>query len=212
MSVALQVSLRESSGRRSSRRIRNSGQVPAILYGHGEPNVSLAVNGDSLRAALKKHAHVVTLTGGVDQEALIKDVQYDYLGVEILHIDFGRVSKGERLELSMPVHLKGEAPGVREGAVVTLVLHEVQLSCPVSNVPADLHIDVTDLHVDQSIHASDIKLPEGVRLVTDPSAVVVTCTVPVLEVEETTGPAEPELIEEKGKSDEEGEGGEGGEE
>ena len=206
MSVALQVSLRESSGRRSSRRIRSSGQIPAILYGHGEPNVALAVNSDALRAALKKHAHVVTLTGGVDQEALIKDVQYDYLGVEILHIDFGRVSKGERLELSMPVHTKGEAPAVREGGVVTLVLHEIQISCPVSNVPNDLMIDVTGLHMDQSLHASDIKLPEGVQLVTDPSAVVVTCTAPVIEVEEATGPAEPEVIEEKGKSDEDGEG------
>src|SRR5687767_12395120 len=108
MSVALQVSLRESFGRRSSLRVRNSGQVPAILYGHGEPNVALTVGVDALRAALKKHAHVVTLAGAVDQEALIKDVQYDYLGVEILHIDFGRVSKGERLELSIAIHAKGE--------------------------------------------------------------------------------------------------------
>lgn len=208
MSVALQVSLRESSGRRSSRRIRSSGQVPAILYGHGEPNVALAVSGDALRAALKKHAHVVTLAGGVDQEALIKDVQYDYLGVEILHVDFGRVSKGERLELSIPVHAKGEAPAVREGGVVTLVLHEVQISCPATNVPDDLAIDVSKLHLNQSLHASDMKLPEGVQLVTDPSAVVVTCTAPVTEVEEATAASEPEVIEEKGKSGEEGEGGE----
>jgi large subunit ribosomal protein L25 len=205
MSVALQVSLRESFGRRSSRRVRNSGQVPAILYGHGEPNVALAVGVDAVRAALKKHAHVVTLSGAVDQEALIKDVQYDYLGVEILHIDFGRVSKGERLELSVTVHAKGEAPAVREGGVVTLVLHEVEISCPATNVPDELTIDVSGLHMNQSLHASDIKLPDGVQLVTDASAVVVTCTAPVTEVEAAAAPAEPEVIEEKGKSDEAGE-------
>lgn len=205
MSVALQVSLRESFGRRSSLRARSSGQVPAILYGHGEPNVALTVSVDALRAALKKHAHVVTLSGAVDQEALIKDVQYDYLGVEILHIDFGRVSKGERLELSIPVHIKGEAPAIREGAVLTHVLHEVEISCPVASVPDDLTIDVSGLHLNQSLHASDIKLPEGVELVTDASAVVVTCTAPVAEVEATAGPAEPEVIDEKGKSEEGGE-------
>lgn len=205
MSVALQVSLRESFGRRSSLRVRNSGQVPAILYGHGEPNVALTVGVDALRAALKKHAHVVTLSGAVDQEALIKDVQYDYLGVEILHIDFGRVSKGERLELSIAVHIKGEAPAIREGAVLTHVLHEVEISCPVANVPDELTIDVSGLHMNQSLHASDIKLPEGVQLVTDASAVVVTCTAPVADVEAAAGPAEPEVIEEKGKSDEDGE-------
>ena len=205
MSVALQVSLRESFGRRSSLRVRNSGQVPAILYGHGEPNVALTVSVDALRAALKKHAHVVTLSGAVDQEALIKDVQYDYLGVEILHIDFGRVSKGERLELSIAVHIKGEAPAIREGAVLTHVLHEVEISCPATSVPDELTIDVSGLHMNQSLHASDIKLPEGVQLVTDASAVVVTCTAPVAEVEAAGGPAEPEVIEEKGKSDEDGE-------
>lgn len=205
MSVALQVSLRESFGRRSSRRVRNSGQVPAILCGHGEPNVALAVGVDAVRAALKKHAHVVTLSGAVDQEALIKDVQYDYLGVEILHIDFGRVSKGERLELAVTVHAKGEAPAVREGGVVTLVLHEVEISCPAASVPDELTIDVSGLHMNQSLHASDIKLPEGVQLVTDGSAVVVTCTAPATEVEAAAAPAEPEVIEEKGKSDEAGE-------
>lgn len=200
MSVALQVSLRESFGRRSSLRARYAGQVPAILYGHGEPNVALTVSADAFRAVLKKHAHVVTLSGAVDQEAQIKDVQYDYLGVHILHIDFGRVSKGERLELSVAVHLKGDAPAAREGAVITHALHEVEISCPVSNVPDELFLDVTGLHINQALHASDLKLPEGVTLVTPADAVIVSCAAPAVEVEPAAGPVEPQVIE-KAKSE-----------
>lgn len=203
MSLALQVSLRDSFGRRSSRKVRNSGKVPAILYGHGEPNVALEVEADALRMALKKHAHVVTLAGAVDQEAQIRDVQYDCFGIEVLHVDFGRVSKGERLELTVALHLKGDAPGLREGGLVTHVLHELEISCPVSSVPDELIVDVKDLHINQTLHASDVKLPEGVELVTSPDAVVVTCTAPAAEVEPTAGPAEPEVIE-KGKGDAEG--------
>jgi large subunit ribosomal protein L25 len=208
MSDQLTVKLRETTGKRRNRRLRDAGQIPAVLYGHGEPSVSLQAPADELEAALRHGAQVLHLQGDVDQQALIRDIQWDWKGQEVLHIDFYRVVKGEKVEATIPIRLKGEAPGVREGGVLNQVLHEVDIVCPVMSLPESFEVSINDLQLNGSISVAELELPEGASLVSEDDEPIVTCNEAVEAPEEEEAPvegAEPEVIGRK----EEDEGEEG---
>lgn len=192
------------------RRMRDQGVVPAVLYGHKQSNVNLEITSDQVRAAVRHGARLVDLAGDVQETALIRQVQWDAFGVEVLHLDLTRVSSDEAVELVLPVHLKGTAAGTREGGVVEHIKHEVKILCPVVSIPEHLTLNVNNLHVGQSLTLADLPLPAGAKLLTDAGEIVVMCVTPV-EVDETAAtaePGEPEVIgrkkdEEEGAADEE---------
>lgn len=207
MSDVLHVEIRPQRGTRAARKLRAAGQIPAVLYGHGEENVSLTVKHEELEAAVRHRAHLVNLEGGVTESALIQSLQWDTFGVEILHADLFRVRKGEKHEAVVAVQLRGEAPGAKEGGIVQLVLHELEILCPVELIPDVFEVKVNELHLHQEITASQIPLPQGATLITAPESVVVHCieasrvAAPDEAVVEGEG-AEPEVI---GRKKEEGE-------
>ena len=195
MSEALKVEKRTSSGKRASKQLRYQGIVPVVLYGHKEETLSLTVAADQLRAALRHGARVVDLTGAVNEKAFIREMQWDPFGAHILHVDFTRVSLDERLQVEVPVTLRGESPGVKEGGHIEILLHSVEIDCLAVAIPEKVELKIGELGLDQSLHASNIELPAGVTLVTDPEEVVVHCALPVVESEEEGGDgAEPEII------------------
>lgn len=208
MSDTLQVELREAVGSRSSQRLRASGMLPATLYGHKEDAVSLAVSTKEMRKALSLRVKVVNLTGAADGQALVQDVQWDTFHRDLLHIDFLRVSAGEKVHVTVPVELKGEAVGSRDGGVVEQLMQTVELEAAPANIPEVLHLNIETLEFGGTITASHISdLPDGAELVTDANAVVVRCVkaagAPSLDdVAEESG--QPEVI--GGKSDDEKEG------
>ena len=108
----LEVQIRDSRGTRNARRLRQAGSVPAVLYGHGQETVNLSVSSEQFVAAIRHGSRVVALAGAVDQTALIRDVQWDTFGIEVLHVDFARVSASELVTTMVQVELRGEAPGV----------------------------------------------------------------------------------------------------
>ena len=180
-----------------ARRLRRRGEVPAVLYGHGGNAVSLSVPSDALKAVIRHGSRVVALTGAVNEQALLSELQWDVYGTEVLHLDLVRVVEGEKVHLHIAVELRGEAPGAKEGGAVELVMHEIEIDCPVMSIPEKLVVSIRELQLEQHIAAGDIRLPEGATLLTDPEAVVVTChRVVDQEVEEvpTGETAEPELI------------------
>ena len=206
MAETLNVQKRDSRGTRDARRMRRTGVIPAVLYGHGEQNISLTIQSAEITAAVRHGSRVVDLSGAIKEKALIKNLQWDVYGTEVLHVDFSRVSEHERVEVSVPVKLRGQAPGVKEGGVIEHVIHEVEIDCEAVSIPDHVEISVNDLHMDGALTADKIKLPEGVKLLTDPEAVIVHCVPPAAEAEEEgagTG-AEPEVIGRKAE-DEEGE-------
>jgi large subunit ribosomal protein L25 len=206
MADTLNVQMRDSRGKRNARRLRETGTIPAVLYGHGEQNMSLAVQASELAAVVRHGGRVVDLGGALKEKALIKNLQWDVFGTEVLHIDFSRVSEHERVEVSVPVVLRGQAPGVKEGGVIEHLLHEVEIDCEAVSMPDHVEISVKDLHLNGELTAAQIKLPEGVKLLTDPEAIVVHCVPPAAEEEAAeggAGGAEPEVI---GRKDEDGEG------
>jgi large subunit ribosomal protein L25 len=201
----LTVKLRDGHGKRINRRLRGSGQVPAVLYGHKKESKSLALSAEELDAAIRHGNRFVALTGGVAENAFIKDVQWNTWGTEVLHVDFARVSADEKVHVTVAVELRGEAPGIKEGGVVKHVMHTLELECEAASVPEKILVNINHLDFGKVLHVSDIELPKGVKALTDAATLVVSCVAPVEVSEEETaspGDAEPEVIGRK-KTDEE---------
>lgn len=199
MKDKLSVKVREMLGTRNSQRVRRAGLIPAVLYGHGEATISLSVPKDEVIAVVRHGGRLVDLSGDVTETALIRHVQWDAFGIDIIHIDLGRVSADETVDITLPIEMKGASPGSKEGGLVELVKHEIKIRCPVLSIPEKLIINITGLHLDQSLESKDITLPEGASLLTDPEEVVVHCVTPKTEEELIAGDAvsEPEVITRK---------------
>jgi large subunit ribosomal protein L25 len=197
MAEVLNVKLRNTRGKRHARRLRAEGAIPAVLYGHGEKTVSLQLAADEVTSVLRHGGHVVDLAGAVKDKALVKLVQWDTYGLEVLHLDLARVSEHEKVRVRVAVELRGEAAGIREGGVVDQFIHELEIECPAVAIPDKLAINVNDLHLGKSLSVADISVPPEVRILADPANVVVDCHEPKAEVEvapvEVTS-AEPEVI------------------
>jgi large subunit ribosomal protein L25 len=208
MALQLAVESRDTQGKHRNRRLRQSGKIPGILYGHGLECVPLSVEADVLTAAIRHGSRLVSLTGAVNESAFIRQLQWDTWGAHIVHVDFTRISEHEIVEVRVPVELRGESPGVREGGVVVQHIHEVELACPASVIPEKLAVNINHLMLNESILLSGLQLPEGAEvLAADLEAIVVECVIPVEMPEEGEGEgvAEPEVIGAKEKEGEEAE-------
>ena len=205
MSDPFSVSIRNERGKRRNRRLRISGAVPAVLYGHGQQTMSLSVGGNDVSTALRQGVRVVELTGDVQDTALIRATQWDAFGIELLHVDFQRVSATEKVETRVAIELRGIAPGINEGGTVDSPLHEIELLCPATSIPEKLEVNINDLHLGDSIAASQLEIPGGAQLITGADAMVVQCIAKVdVEDEEETEPAdsaEPEVIGRKAEEE-----------
>jgi large subunit ribosomal protein L25 len=206
----LHVTIRNETGKRRVRRLRRTGQIPANLYGHGEENVNLSVPAIPLAKYVNQGVQALELTGDVEETVLIRELQWDPFATEILHVDFLRVGAREKVETTVAIELRGEAPGVKEDGVVEQLLHEVVLQCPAMSIPEGLEVTINELGLDEQVRARDLALPRGASLVTDPDEVVVQCVQPAVPVEEEgeeaplPESAEPELIGREEEEEEEG--------
>ena len=210
----LDAERREESGTRVSRRLRRAGMAPAVLYGHGLEVVSLAVSEEAIREIIERDQRSLDLrVGGDAQRALIKDVQWDTWGREILHIDFVRVSKDERVKVSVALDFHGTPNAVSSGAMMEHPLIAVDIECRVDEIPERIRVDVGEMEVGDVIHVSDLALPQGATCVTTASSIAAVLHPPreaaAEEEAEEAEPAEgePEVIgraakEEEGKETE----------
>jgi large subunit ribosomal protein L25 len=198
-SVTLTTQKRQSRGSAEARRLRKRGQIPAVLYGHKEATISLAIPQEEFDAILRRHTRVVDLqVDGKPEKALIREVQWDHLGHDVLHVDFARVAADERIQIDVRIELRGIAPGATGGGVLDQPLHSLKVECPAISVPESIRVNIGELQVDQAIHVRDLHLPPGVTVLNDPDAIVVHVTAPVAEAEAPVVPAaeaaEPEVI------------------
>jgi large subunit ribosomal protein L25 len=210
MSELLHVKKRDAFGKRNNMRLRRDGRLPAVLYGHGEEVVSLTLAADEFEASLRHGAKVVDLDGDASGKALLQDVQWDTFFQQVLHVDLLRVRAGERVTIDVPVELRGEAPGARDGGVVEQMIHAIEIEVALDVIPDKLHLNINQLEIDGHLTAKDIiDLPEGAKILSDEDAVIVHCVMRVVEEEEATteeaAAGEPEVIG-KGKEEDEEEG------
>lgn len=177
-----------------------------MLYGHGLPTVSLLVPAEQFDAAVRHGARLVKLTGAVEEQAFVREIQWDTWGTHPLHVDFTRVSEHEKVRVQVALELRGEAPGLKAGGVVKQGIHEVEVECEATAIPEKLYVSINRLQLGEAITIGQLELPPGVAVLEEPEAVVVECAEPVEIAEEAAAPVEeePEVIGRK-KEEEEGE-------
>jgi large subunit ribosomal protein L25 len=190
------VEVRNESGKGSARRTRAAGKVPGILYGHKEAPVTLTIDPLALVKSLDKERRrntVFTLSVGTDKSvtAMIRDVQLDPMTRQIMHVDFIRVSMDEEVKVTVPLHLTGTPVGVVSGGNLHQGMHSVPLAAKPDAIPTKLEISVATLEIGQALHASDLKLAAGVRVLLDPKAALASVVMPRAEKVEEAAAAAP---------------------
>jgi large subunit ribosomal protein L25 len=184
-------------GTRANRRLRNTGLIPVVVYGHHQDVLPLQVNRKEMVRHIEHGTHVFNLDlAGKSESVLIKDVQFDALGKDLLHVDFARVDLNERVTVTVGIELKGDPKGEKEGGVLQQILNEIEIECVVTEIPSVIEVDVSDMAKDSSLYVSDLKLPAGATVLTDAEQIV--CKVEEIEEQseepEVEGAAEPEVI------------------
>jgi large subunit ribosomal protein L25 len=213
--IPLKGTRRDTLGKGGARKARAAGNIPAVLYGHGETPVAVTIVGRELELALRAHKGsnpIVNLAvSGGEFTALIRDVQYDPLSHDILHLDFQHISLTETIEVKVAVHLTGLPLGVKDGGgILETILRELEVRCLPTAIPPSIQIDVSHLNIGDSVHVREVSVPD-VTILNDGGETIATVVPPtVMEekpVEEVAvgeaAAAEPEVIA-KGKKEEEG--------
>jgi len=211
----VQAKQREGRGKNDARRTRREGMVPITVYGGGAETVAAVAPLSDLAAILRSEAgrntiFTIEVEGMGESEVMFHDRQIDPVRGRLIHADLTRLVKGQKIEVTVPLHLVGEPIGVKEKqGVLEQIIREIEIRCEPREIPDSFELDVSHLDVHDLLHVSDIKVSEGVEILTDPDQVIATVGIvkeevapaPTLEGEE---PAEPEVIG-KGKKEEEGE-------
>ena len=191
---------RSDMGKGASRRLRRKGLVPAVLYGGGQPPVSITVQHETLRLQLAHqgfYSHILSVSlQGETCSAVLRDLQRHPSEPLILHMDLLRVRDDQEIRMHVPLHFKGEAVGVKQsGGVFSHQMTDVEIACLPKHLPEFIDVDVSEMVLNQVMHLSDLKLPEGVVIPAlshgaDHDLPVVTLHLPKAVVEETPVPAE----------------------
>jgi len=196
----------KGTGTKFSRKLRSSGRIPAIIYGHKQPAKPISLTREAVWEMIKKSTHLAELEfDGTSETVLVRDVQWDHLGKEILHLDFARVNVGEAIETEVRIDLRGTAPGVAEGGILETLVHSIDVTCRADAIPDSFKVDISELHIGKAIHVRDLQLPEGVTTKVDPESLIVHVTTKVAEAA-AAEPAEgvqPEVIKAERKDKEE---------
>jgi large subunit ribosomal protein L25 len=213
--LLLEARIREQTGSKSAEKLRREGRIPAVVYGHKKETVAISLDGRSLMEALHRSSRVLDIkVDNKPEKMIVKDIQYDYLCKDVIHLDLMRVDVSETIKIMVPIELKGPAKGTTEGGVITAHINRLEVECKVTDIPEVVVVSIKEMGIGDTIHAGDIKLPEGVKLVSNPALLIVTCSI-IAEVKtteevEAETPVTPEVITEKKL--EEGEGEEAAEE
>ena len=193
--LVVKAEKRDSRGKNVSRRLRVDGKVPVIVYGGGAESVSASAALSDLARVLRTDAGVnsvfsLDIAGEGINDVIFQDRQIDPIRGRLIHADLRRFAKGEKIEMTVPIHLTGNADGLQEeGAMLAQPLREIKVLCEPANTPDSIDIDVSNLKAGESIHVSDLKVEQGIEIHEDPHTVVAT----VMIVKEVS--LEPQVVE-----------------
>ncbi len=212
--LVLKAQLREHSGTEHAVRERKRGRMPAIVYGHKLESIAITLDEQDFVEALHHGHRVMEVEIGKKKETMmVKDLQYDHLGKKIIHADLVRVDVSEMVKVNVPIELKGTAAGTHEGGIIEEHVGQLEVECKVTDIPDVIVISVKEIGVGDNLHASDVELPAGIKLVSSADTLVVTCSLVAAakstEELEEEAPAAPEVIGEKAEETEEGASEEG---
>ncbi|MFW5718619.1 MAG: 50S ribosomal protein L25/general stress protein Ctc [Halanaerobium sp.] len=211
---SIEAELRTETGKGAARKIRRNGLIPGVVYGRGNEPRSIKVDPLDIEKLLQSNAIFDLTFVGEDGEGdeavvIIKDYQKDVIKQNLLHVDFQFISMDEKITVSVPMHLEGEAAGVRDGGVLQQLLREIEIDALPAEIPEEITIDISELEVGESLSVADLELPEGIDLVTDSDEVIVTVVTPTELIEEEVEEEEEEFLEPEVIGEEEEEEAEG---
>ncbi len=213
--ISMTVEAREGKGKSFNRKLRSRGLAPGVVYGSGREPVPVSFDPKLLESKIRSsHAGINTLFGlegdasVAERTVMVKELQREPLKGAVIHADFFEIDLTERLQVSVPLHLVGTAPGVVDGGVVEHSMRELELSCLPDAIPDEISVDISELEVGSSLHVGDLELPDGVELAASPELSVVSVVLP--RVVEEVVPEDEEAIEGEEGAEEtaEGEAGE----
>ncbi len=208
--VIVKAEVRKDRGKNDARRLRAAGRVPLIVYGGGAETVAASASIKDLAAILRSDSGQNTVfslhvADADTSDVMCHDRQIDPLKGRLVHVDLRRLTKGEKIEVTVPIHLIGEAIGLKEeGAILNQQLREIKVLCEPSKIPEFLEIDVENLEMNESVHVSDLKVGEGIEIHETPETVVASIVLVKeedLEPAPETDAAEPELVGDKTEED-----------
>lgn len=188
----ISAEMRDRAGKGAARAVRRAGRVPAVIYGDKKDPIMVSLEPRELRKQLHtghffSTVYSVEIAGGDNVRVLPRDVQFHPVKDETLHVDFLRVSKSTRTNVMVSCNFVNEddSPGLTRGGMLNVVRHEVEVVCGVDDIPSEFELDLTGLDIGDSIHASALKLPEGVELtISDRDFTIATIAAPTLKTEE----------------------------
>ncbi|SHE32792.1 LSU ribosomal protein L25P [Desulfofundulus australicus DSM 11792] len=211
MEASLLAQVRSGRGKGYRHRLAAQGKIPAVVYGRTIGSIPLEVELRAVKNILAGEGGRNTLINlkitGDGQErqdkVLIKELQFDNMRGELIHVDFQQVSLTDRITTTVPVELEGEPVGVKQGGILQQQLRELEISCLPADIPEAITMDVSGLEMGDTIYVSDLPVPEGVKVLNDPEEVVATVVAPA--IERVPGEEEEEAGEGKEASPEAGE-------
>jgi large subunit ribosomal protein L25 len=187
MSVTLKAEARTGKTKSEIKQLRDNGKIPGVVNGKNIGTSTIAIDQKELLLLLRNHPHAIIemeLPDGMKQPVMIHEVQRDQLSRQVLHIDFHQINMNEPVRTSVTLEFVGEAAGTKEGGVLQIQHHELEIRCLPEQIPDTIAVDISHLKVGENLIASDIKVPEGIEVKTDPSEVIVIVLAPQREVEE----------------------------
>ncbi len=214
--IIVKADQRPESGKGSARSLRREGLLPAIVYSDGNSTpvkMNLKEMTKLIYSGVGEHSLITIQLNGEggktsDHPVLIKDFQRDPVSEDILHVDFMQVPLDKLISVSVALEIAIKPIGIKMGGIMQRRLREIEVECLPTQIPEKIEVDASSIQIGQSYHVSDLSEMEGVRIVSDPSEVILTVTAPVIEEapaeEEAEAAAEPELVKGKGKEEEEG--------
>ena len=215
--IVVKAEKKESGNKNSNRRLRAAGKVPVVVYGGGTESVAAVADLKDLAAIIRTDSGVnsvftIDIDGQENYDVIFQDRQIDPIRGRLIHADLRRFARGEKIEMTVPIHLIGEAKGLEEeGAVLSQAMHSIKVLCEPANTPDSIDVDVTGLTSEHAVHVSDLKVGSGIEIHEAPETVVASIVI-VKEVElepQVEEGAEPGVVgEETPAEGGEGEGGE----
>lgn len=172
--VKIKATNRTETGSRSVKRLRDKGLMPGVIYGHKQAVISITLQFKEMSTQIAKGSHLFEIDlDGTPETVLVKDVQYDYLGDKLLHVDFSRVRLDEKVKVTVPLELKGTPKGEDEdGQKLQQLITDLEIECMVVNIPSIIRHNVVEMGANSVLHIKDLVLPEGVRSLQDADLLV----------------------------------------
>jgi large subunit ribosomal protein L25 len=202
--IEVTATQRSDLGSRANKRLRDTGFIPGVIYGHKQAVLPVTLPRKEVANHIHHGAHLFSLALGDQKETvLVKEVQYDHLGIEVIHIDFARVNLDESVKITVPLELKGTPKGEADGGVLQQVLAELEIECKVTDIPDIIRYNVSELVLNSVLHVKEIPLPPNVKAITDGEQIVATVREIVEQVAAAVEgeTAEPEVIGRKAEEE-----------